>query len=134
MYFFGDFARARTHQEQAIGLYDSQQPGSLAIGQGYDLGMDALAHAAWVLWYLGHPEQALQRSQRALTCARELSHLYSVAHALTCAAWLHQLRREGQAVQERGEAARMLAVEQGFAEELALGDPPLWLGPGRTGT
>jgi hypothetical protein len=33
---------------------------------------------------LGYPEQALQRSRAALTLARELSHAYSLVHALGC--------------------------------------------------
>jgi class 3 adenylate cyclase/predicted ATPase len=121
VYFLGDLARARTHQEQAIALYDPQQHRFLAFGQGYDLGMDALAHGAWVLWYLGYPEQALQRSQAALNLAQELSHPYSLAHALFCAAWLHHLRREAPIVQKQAEAAMTLAAEHGFAMELAWG-------------
>jgi hypothetical protein len=68
----------------------------------------------------GYPDQALKRSQEALTLARELSHPHSLAYALAwSAAWLHQFRREGQAVQERAEAVIALCTEQGF---------PLWLG------
>jgi predicted ATPase len=118
IYFTGELIRARTHQEQAIALYDPQQHRFLAFGQGYDLGMDALAHGAWVLWYLGYPEQALQRSKASLTRAQELSHAYSLAHAIFCTAWLHQHRREAATVQERAEAVLTLATEQGFAMEL----------------
>ena len=46
------------------------------------------------LWYLGYPDQALQRSHEALTLARELAHPFSLAIALFFAAWLHQFRRE----------------------------------------
>jgi predicted ATPase len=83
--------------------------------------MDARAHAAWVLWYLGYPDQALQRSHEALTLAGELAHPFSLAHALDCAAWLLQLRREEQAVKERAEAAILLATEHRFAMEAAWG-------------
>jgi class 3 adenylate cyclase/predicted ATPase len=119
VYFLGDLVRARAHQEQAIALYNPQQHRFLAFGQGYDPGMDALAHAAWVLWYLGYPEQASQRNQAALTLAGELAHPYSLTHALTCAAWFHQLRRESRAVRERAATAITLATEQGFAMELS---------------
>ena len=58
-----------------------------------------------ILWLLGYPDQALKRSQEALTLAQELSHPFSLALTLCFAAWLHQFRREGQAAQERAEAA-----------------------------
>jgi predicted ATPase len=120
VYLLGEFTRARTHQEQAIALYNPKQHHSLAfLWQGYDPGVDALAHTAWVLWYLGYPEQALQKSQKAITLAQELAHPYSLAHALFCAAWLHQHRRERQAVQQRAEATITLATEHGFAMEFA---------------
>jgi predicted ATPase len=120
VYLLGEFTRARAHQEQALALYDPKQHHSLAfLWQGYDPGVDTFAHAAWVLWYLGYPEQALRRSQQAITLAQELSHPYSLTHALFCAAWLHQHRRERQAVQQRAEATIALATEHGFAMELA---------------
>ena len=56
------------------------------------------------LWVLGYPDQALKRSHEALTLAQELSHPFSLAYALD-AALVHQFRREGQATQERAEAA-----------------------------
>jgi DNA-binding winged helix-turn-helix (wHTH) protein/tetratricopeptide (TPR) repeat protein len=120
VYLMGEFVQARAHQEQAIALYDPKHHHSLAfLWQCYDLGVDTCAHAAWVLWYLGYPEQALQRSQQAITLAQELSHPYSLAHALFCAAWLHQHRRENQAVHKQAEATIALATEHGFAMELA---------------
>ena len=56
------------------------------------------------LWLLGYPDQALQRSHEALTPARELRHPYQPGNALSFAAVLHQLRREGTPTQERAEA------------------------------
>ena len=50
---------------------------------GYDPGVMCLSYAAWALWFLGYPDQALKRSQEALTLARELSHPFSLAVALT---------------------------------------------------
>jgi tetratricopeptide (TPR) repeat protein len=120
VYLLGEFVRARAHQEQALALYDPKQHHSLSfLWQGYDPGVDTFAHAAWVLWYLGYPEQALQRSQQAISLAQKLSHPYSLTHALFCATWLHQHRRERQAVQQRAEATIALATEHGFAMELA---------------
>src|SRR5262249_9989910 len=108
--------------EQGITLYDPQQHHFLAFRYGgYDPGVSCLTNAAFALWYLGHPEQALKRSHEALTLAQGLSHPHSLALALAMAAWLHQLRREEQAAQERAEAAMALSTEQGFAQWLGVG-------------
>ena len=72
--------------------------------------MACLSFAALALWFLGYPDQALKRSHEALTLAQELSHPFSLALALDWAAWLHQFRREGQAAQERAEAAIALST------------------------
>ena len=76
---------------------------------------------ALALWLLGYPDQAVTRSNEALTLAQAQSHPYSLAVALLYAAALHQLRREVQAVQARAEAVIALSTEQGFMMWLAVG-------------
>jgi TOMM system kinase/cyclase fusion protein len=112
--WLGEFTVARAHLEQGIALYNPQQYRSHAFLYGYDSGVHCLAFGAWALWYLGYPDHALRRIHEALTLAQELSHPFSFAFALAFAAWLHQLRREGQAAQERAEAAIAVASDQGF--------------------
>jgi predicted ATPase len=119
LFDLGEFSAARAVYERGIALYDSHQHSSLAFVYGYDPKMDSLAHLAWVLWYLGYPDQAREKSQQAVALARELSHPFSLAHALDSAAMLHQHCGERQAVQERVEAALTLSTEQGFALTLA---------------
>jgi predicted ATPase len=80
-----------------------------------DIGMTCRISAALVLWLLGYPDQALQRSHEAITLAQELSHPYSLSFALQFTAELHQFRREWRLAQERAEAAMALSAEQGFA-------------------
>jgi predicted ATPase len=121
LYFLGEFAPAREHLERGLTFYDSQQHGSLAFLYGYDPGVGCLSRVARVLWPLGYPEQALRRSQEALTLAQELSYLPSLGFALGFAGILHQYRREGQVAQERAEAMMALGTEQGFAFQLAFG-------------
>jgi predicted ATPase len=77
--------------------------------------------AAMSLWFLGYPDQALKRIQEALTLGHELSHPYSLGHALAFAALLHLFRREGQLAQEKAEALIALAREHEFAWWLAGG-------------
>jgi predicted ATPase len=119
--FLGEIASARGYAERGIALYDPQQHRSHAFLYQLDPGVVCLSIAAWALWLLGYPDQALKRSHEVLTLARELSHPHSLAYALWIAAVLHQLRREGQAAKERGEAAVVLSNEQGFPQWLVHG-------------
>lgn len=120
-YWLGELAQARTHLEQGIALYVPEQHRTLAFGAIQNPGVACLAFVGRVLWTMGLPDQALQRSTAALALAHELSHPFSLVYALSCAAVLHQLRREWPAAQARAEAAVALAGEQGFTLWLAMG-------------
>ena len=118
----GEWAQAREHLEQSLALYDPRQHHALAfLYGGQDPGVICRADLGCVLWVLGYPDQALQKSQRALALAQELSHPLSLAFPLVFAAILHQYRREGHITQERAEAAITLATEHGFPNWLAMG-------------
>src|SRR5262249_53267606 len=82
-------------------------------------GVFGLIRLAQVLWSLGYPDQALERSREALTLARELAHPASLASALLFAAEVHMYRREGQSTYEQAEIALELAREHGFAFRVA---------------
>jgi predicted ATPase len=86
-----------------------------------DAKVVCLCYAAWALWALGYPDQALQKSHEALTQAQELSHPLSLVVALSYTALLHQFLRQRQAAQERSEAVIALSTEQEFPHWLALG-------------
>jgi TOMM system kinase/cyclase fusion protein len=121
MLWLGELGAARTYLEQGIAIYDPQQHHSLAFRYGQDPGVGLRNFAAHALWYLGYPDQALERMHEAVALARELSHPFSLAFALDQTAWLHQYRREAQLTQEWAEADITLSSEQGFAFFLALG-------------
>lgn len=110
----GELLLAREFFEQGVALHTPHQHHSFAILYGQDLGVIFLSVIAPVLWLLGYPDQALKRSEEALVLAQELAHPFSLAFTLCLAAWIHQNRREGQAAQERAEAAITLSTEQGF--------------------
>src|SRR5882724_5966536 len=75
-------------------------------------GVECRRIAAWILWWLGYPDQARQQSHEAITLAQERAHPHSLAWALFYAALLHCLCRKGQAAQERAEATIALARQQ----------------------
>jgi class 3 adenylate cyclase/predicted ATPase len=115
----GEWATARRHLERGIAFSQPLQHCSHSLHNSTHPGVFGLCRLAQVLWYLGYPDQALQRSQEALTLAQELSHPESLATALVFAADIHSRRREGQRTYEQAEAARVLSGEQGFAFRLA---------------
>ncbi len=121
-FLLGEVARARSHCEQSLALYDPHHHHALAaLLAGEDPGAACRGYTALALWLLGYPAQALQRVHEALTLAQDLRSPFNVAGALTFAAQLHLFRREGQAAHERVEVLLRLAIEQGFAFFLAIG-------------
>ena len=118
LYNLGRFVQAREYLDQGAVLYNPQQHRDHTLVHGNDTGVACHSFAAFTLWALGYPEQALARSNEALSLACKLAHPFSLAMALLFAAWLHQYRREVQATQAQAEAAITLSTEQGF---------PLWL-------
>lgn len=89
---------AHEYCERALrALYDLHHHCSLALAFGFDPLMSCHGQGAWALWYLGYPNQALQRSQVMLTLARELAHPYTLAWVLNGDSWTHWYRWEGQA-------------------------------------
>ena len=112
----GDFATARTHLEQSVAVYDPSihSPEHSQVMYGQDPGVLGLSFLAWSLWYLGYPDQALQRSQEVQNLARELGHPLSLVFALRFSTAVYRLRREGQIAQARAEAVIALSGEQGF--------------------
>ena len=121
LFFLGAVATAQTHFAQGIALYDPQQHRASVFLYGDDEGVICHSLAAWTLWYLGYPDQGLARNDEAVTLAQQIVHPYSLCYALSIAAVFHQFRREVRAVQERGEAAIILAQEQGFPSWMAQG-------------
>jgi predicted ATPase len=103
----GEVTSAYAHFAQGITLADAQRDNR---GRTWHR-----MFAAPLLWFLGYPDQALQRSDEALTLAQSLDP-FSMYYALRVAGGVHSLRREVQAAHARFEAALALATEHGFVE------------------
>jgi predicted ATPase len=111
----GAWATARIHLEQAIAYYDRSQHSSHAfLYGGQDPCVSSLGYAAYSLWMLGYPEQALQRGQEALALARELGHPASLGAAQVFLALLHQICRDITETLELAEELQALATDQGL--------------------
>jgi predicted ATPase len=110
----GEPLLAREHLNQVVALYEPHRHRAVAFHIGYDPGIYSRAMEGWVLWLLGYPEQALQRSQDALRLAREQSHPFTLSLTLATVALLQQMRRDGEAPLEHMQASMVLATEHGF--------------------
>jgi predicted ATPase len=121
LFFLGEFSPARVHFEQSLTFYDPQQHSPQVFLHRQDPSVICYTYLAITLWYLGYPQQALERAQQALTRAQELSHPFSLALAFTFTSMLHHYRREARTTQELAEAAIALCTQQGFPLFLAMG-------------
>jgi TOMM system kinase/cyclase fusion protein len=119
--YLGEFVAAQAHFAQGIALYDRQRHGTHAFRYGQDPGIFCRSYGAVTLWFLGYPDQALQRTHEALALAQELAHPFSLGNALFFATWVHQFRRERHVTQELAEAIIALGAEQGFTVLSAAG-------------
>jgi hypothetical protein len=63
LFFLGEYAVARMHLEQGIALGDPTAQPAQALRPNVSLGAVCLVMAAIILWCLGYPAQAVQRSQ-----------------------------------------------------------------------
>jgi predicted ATPase len=110
----GELTTARLHVEQGFLLYDPQKHRQHAfLYGGHDPGVCCTFHAADLLWQLGYPSQALQKSRDSVIMARELAHSSTMSFALSFAAWFHQFL-DREAVKAHVEENIALATEHGF--------------------
>ena len=111
----GEFVPALEHHAQAAKLYDPQRHRDDAFFYSQHPGVALRCFEAWTLWYLGKPQQSLERLEEALAIARALDEPHGLAHTLLFAAVVHQLRREPKKAQEFAESVLAIASEHGMA-------------------
>ena len=116
LFYLGELALARTHLEQSLALYDPQQHRSMALLYGTDAQVAGLCYMSNLLWCLGYPDQALQKSHESLTVAKERAHLISLAGAWHFAAVVPQVPPgEGKQLKSGPRPPLPSVGEQGFA-------------------
>jgi predicted ATPase len=121
LFFLGDFDTALDHCMQNIACYDLERHRFLAVRSGQDPGVASFAYAAYILWLLGYPDQALERLHETLSLARKVPHIYSLSFALCWAALLHHCLRQREAVQEQVAELMALCTQHGLPLYLAFG-------------
>ncbi|MGE0821645.1 MAG: AAA family ATPase [Candidatus Binatia bacterium] len=120
LYYLGEFTLAQAHLEKSATLHNPAQYRSHHSVQ--DPGVANPSIAAWVLWSLGYPDQALQKSHEGLSFAQRLSHPFSLAFALSAATRVYQFCREIRTVQNLAQSLVALSIERGFEFALAQGN------------
>jgi predicted ATPase len=107
----GNFTSARQHLEQSLALYDRQQHAVYVARSGNDPGVSALIRLAITLWFLGYPDQAMQKGEEALRLARDLSHPFALIWVLCFMTWLYHYQGDIASIQACADAAFALATE-----------------------
>src|SRR6202158_1934493 len=122
IFWMGQFMPAQTHLELSCSLYD---PAHAAPSLGSDLpgfckGVHSLVFSGLSAWYLGFPEQARARVERALSLPRQQSDPFCLCLALAVSTFIDNLRGENIAASKFADAMFHLAHEQGFRGLLAI--------------
>jgi tetratricopeptide (TPR) repeat protein len=119
----GDLAAARAHLEESLTHGDPVVSPADLLEPGAGIpALNALANLSWVLWLLGHPEQALGRAREAADLAQKLTVPYmSLCFVEYALAELDSFRRDPAEVERRTETLVPLAAEQGFRMIEAMG-------------
>jgi predicted ATPase len=111
----GEFTSALDYYKEAIALYDPVLHRDDAFRYSQNPAIGSRCHAAWTLWFLGEPDQALAMVHEAQQLARELAEPHGLAHTLFFGAVVHQLRGEARKAKEQAAAAVGISVEHGLA-------------------
>ncbi len=110
----GNFELALDHFDKALALYDPALHRDDSFLYALNPGVAMPCFAAWALWFVGRPDQALDRMKEAVALARELREPQGLAHAYFFATVLYHLRRDHQMTQQYAEAVVDISREHGL--------------------
>ncbi len=118
--WLGEFAAGRDQLERAIAEYLPDRARSHLALYSQDPRIVCMSRLAHVLGCLGHPDQAEEKAREALRLADELEHPFSLAYALTFAAWLAIDLGDESCAREHAQRMAALAEEQrlGFLQPM----------------
>jgi predicted ATPase len=109
----GELAKARTHYDIGIALYDPAMHRPLATRFGHDTAAAILSFRSLALWHLGYPDAAIKDINDALEYARNTSQAASLMFALYNAPILHSLCGNYSIASAHAEELLALAGEKG---------------------
>ncbi len=112
--FVGEFARSVRHLQQVTVYYDRDTHHPLAFILGQDPAVNSLLWQFYDLWYLGYPDQALEKSQEGMALAQELDHAFSSFFLIAFKTRLHRWRREAT------EVYKLTEIQLGYWREYKM--------------
>lgn len=120
-YRLGDLPAARHHLEAGIRIYDVEAHRGNVVLYGQDSCLTNLVYLSWVLWLLGHADDARAASRRAITLAQAQGRPFGLAWAHLFATFLHCNLGEWTAAATEARRVEALCTEHGFGFWLAFG-------------
>jgi predicted ATPase len=124
LFLTGRFASSRTHLEEALALCDpiSRDPISHpSLVRQADMRLQLQTYLGIAFFCLGFPDQALARTNDAISEARRLTHPEFLAQTLSFGGRLHLLDGNDAALGERASELIEVATVQGFPLRRAQG-------------
>jgi predicted ATPase len=121
LFFRGRFASSRSHQEEALTLYDPISHRALVSQTGFDPRVGVLGYLGYALVCLGFPDQALARCDAAIAEARRLGHPPSLAAGLVMGTRVLSLVGDNAVRGEWVDQLVAVTTEQGFPYWGSLG-------------
>jgi predicted ATPase len=109
----GRIAEGRAHCNQALALYDPAAHRPLAARFGQDVKVSILSFRSLALVPLGYPEGALDDTEQAVRCAREIDQAATLMYALGIASTVHFLCGNYAAANAEATEVGALAGEKG---------------------
>jgi predicted ATPase len=120
LFFVGRFTSSQSHLEEALALYDPLCHRSLGHQVGSHPQVNSQAYLGNVLFCLGYPDQALERSSAAIVEARRLAHPPSLVGNLATGIRLRLLVGDRAALGEWVDQLVTVTTEQGFPHWRAM--------------
>jgi predicted ATPase len=119
--FKDDFRDGLEILDKGIALFEREQHSLLPYQLGNNPGVVCYTTSAFYLWWLGFPDRAVARADRAIEIGTELKHPFTMAYALFHTGTLHMWRGEMDLARDRAQAMLEIAEEHGFQIWESLG-------------
>jgi predicted ATPase len=116
----GKFTAAHAELERSISMCEDSQAVTYLDLSAQDPRVHVRSYDGMVLWFLGHPDQALRICNEARAYADASQYPFSQAMARSIGLRVHQLRGEAAVVVSQANAAIALCEEHEFVHYLAM--------------
>ncbi|HUH93603.1 MAG TPA: adenylate/guanylate cyclase domain-containing protein [Casimicrobiaceae bacterium] len=122
LFLTGELAAACEHLEEAISLYDQDQPARRPRQVLYvqDQKSTGLCYLGLALTIMGRLEDGLRAAEASLAHSRSLGGLHTVNFSLCYLAAVHHIRGDAAAALQRATESLESAREQGFATWIGI--------------